>query len=72
MAKFDRLMFRTLFTGTLIPIGLIALAFVLDAAHFSREATWRTCFLHSFWPVLAGIWWGIAVSLIATSRPLLT
>lgn len=121
----DRIRLRMIFTGTLTPLGLIALASVLDSSMFDQEVTWRTCSavhvlmasavgfvnvragarassgdptlqvprfdstwrggaialaiagvvivlqlvnaisLHSFWPVLVAVWWGIALSLFA-------
>jgi len=118
----DRFLFRTLFTASLIPLGLIAVAQILDASELERAATWRissivhllaaplaaffnirdarrgtqaekariprelqrlmrwvllgallvlglqlanAISLHSFWPVLIAVWWGIAVSLSA-------
>ena len=122
-SEFDRILFRSLFTGTLIPLTIIALAFILDASNFERATIWRTCSaiqalailaavllnsrsarsvvsagansqllaflrrggaivpigavlmlalavanamsLHSFWPVLTGVWWAIAVGLLA-------
>jgi hypothetical protein len=118
----DRFLFRTLFTASLIPLGLIAVAQILDASGIERPITWRICStvhllgaplaaffnvrdvrrgtqadidrvrkglqrhmrwvllgallvfglqlanaigLHSFWPVLIAVWWGIALSLSA-------
>ncbi len=105
--------FHTLFRGTLIPLGIIAIASVLDAAALERDQIWRICSAlhsvalcvilasglsgirrgstvplrtwplliasfavlglsiwnalshHSFWPVLAVVWWAIGVSLFA-------
>ncbi len=39
----DLVRFRLLLSATLVPLGLIALAFVLDASDFDRIATWRAC-----------------------------
>jgi len=39
----DRVRFRMLFTGTLTPLGLIALASILDAFQLSQSSIWRTC-----------------------------
>ena len=39
----DRVRFRMLFTGTLIPLTLIALASVLDSSQMSQGSIWRTC-----------------------------
>jgi hypothetical protein len=124
-AEIDHIRFRMLFSGTLTPLCLIALAFILDAAALERSVTWRTCSvvhlltastagflnvragaransgdpnlqvprfnsiwlsgavvllcavlvivlqlfnavsLHSFWPVLVAVWWGIGLSLFA-------
>ena len=36
------LLFRTLFTATLIPLGLVAVAFVLNASMFERAVIWHT------------------------------
>ena len=36
-------LFRTMFRGTLIPLALIALAFILDAASLAEITTWRIC-----------------------------
>jgi hypothetical protein len=41
--EFDRFLFRTLFTATCIPLGLIAVAFILEASAFERATIWRTC-----------------------------
>jgi len=43
--EIDRVRFRMLFTGTLTPLGLIALSFVLDASMIERSAIWQTCSL---------------------------
>jgi hypothetical protein len=113
----DRLsLFPALFRGTLVPLGIIAIASVLDAAGLERSQIWRICsalhsvalcvilanavsairrrgqlaqgmrlpfvgaiavlslsiwnaFIHhSFWPVLAVVWWAIGVSLLAFVR----
>jgi hypothetical protein len=37
----EQIMFRTLFTATLIPLGIIAVAFILDASTFEPTAIWR-------------------------------
>ena len=42
-AEIDRVRFRMLFTGTLTALGLIALAFILDASALERSVTWRSC-----------------------------
>jgi hypothetical protein len=121
----DRFLFRTLFTASLIPLVLIAVAQILDASELERPTTWRisstvhllaaplaaffnirdarrgdqaemaripsfmrwvllgallvlglqlanAISLHSFWPVLIAVWWGIAVSLSAFSSLLFT
>ncbi len=39
----DRLRFRMLFTATLLPMGIIASAFILDAGGVSRGLTWQCC-----------------------------
>lgn len=39
----DRVRFRMLFTATLLPIGIIAIAFILDAAAVDRVSIWRSC-----------------------------
>jgi len=39
----DRMLFRMLFTASLIPLGIIAVAFILDASTFEHPAIWRTC-----------------------------
>ena len=104
-----------LFTGTLLPLGIIALAYVLEAAALEHSLIWRICSsvqastvlaimgltsslrdrselgrgqplvllgafvvmalqftnvvtLHSFWPVLVALWWGIGLSLLAFLR----
>ena len=36
-------LFRMLFTGTLNPLALIAIALILESAAFERAATWRIC-----------------------------
>jgi len=36
-------MFRTLFRGTLIPLAIIALAFILEAASLEAPTIWRIC-----------------------------
>jgi hypothetical protein len=116
-ATADRILFRTLFSGSLLSLGLVGVAFILDAAALDRPTSWRVCslihaacllastvssialsrrggerffrwhrggqvvfvvgvgtlglsianvvILHSFWPLLAVIWWGLAVSLWA-------
>jgi hypothetical protein len=121
----DLIRLRMIFTGTLTPLGLIALASVLDSSMFDQAVIWQTCSavhvlmasaigflnvragaradsgdptlqvprfasiwrggaitlaiavvviflqianaasLHSFWPVLVAVWWGIALSLFA-------
>jgi hypothetical protein len=38
-----RIRFRVLFDCTLTPMGLIGLAFILDAAALERSTTWRIC-----------------------------
>jgi hypothetical protein len=109
------LLFRMLFTGTLIPIGVVAIAHILAAAMLEPPLIWQICSsiqvlsvvgisvmnrlismrselgrggpaiivgalvvasmqvinifsLHAFWPVLAAVWWGIALSLVAFLR----
>lgn len=42
-AGLQPILFRTLFTATLIPLGLIAVAFVMDAAAIEPSVTWRIC-----------------------------
>lgn len=37
----DRVLFRTLFTASLIPLGVVAIAFILEAAAIERTVTWR-------------------------------
>jgi hypothetical protein len=37
----DRFLFRTLFTGSLIPLAIVAIAFILEAAAVERATTWR-------------------------------
>jgi hypothetical protein len=50
---FDRLRFRMLFTATLIPIGIIAFAFILDAGGVNRISIWRSCSsIHAFTALL--------------------
>ena len=44
-SEVDRVRFRMLFTGTITPLGLIALAFVLAAAELAEPLTWRLCSL---------------------------
>ena len=39
----DRFLFRTLFTASLVPLGLVAVAQILDASGFERPTTWRIC-----------------------------
>ena len=39
----DRVLFRTLFTGSLIPLGLVAIALILDAAGLARTTIWQAC-----------------------------
>lgn len=41
--EIDRVRFRMLFTGTLTPLGLIALASVLDASELRPSSIWGTC-----------------------------
>ena len=41
--EIDWVRFRMLFTGSLTPLWLVALAFVLDAAMLARSVTWRIC-----------------------------
>jgi hypothetical protein len=36
-------LFRTLFRGTLTPLGVIALAFILEGANLEEATTWRIC-----------------------------
>ena len=36
-------MFRTLFRGTLTPLAIIALAFILEAASLDEPTSWRIC-----------------------------
>ena len=36
-------LFQTLFRGTLIPLGIIAIASILDAAALERAQIWRIC-----------------------------
>ena len=121
----DRVLFRTLFTASLIPLGLVAIATVFEAAGVQHATIWRLCSathavavsatailnarsaaaarsrepeaqiqrsmfvvrggvvvlvvaflvlclqlanvfsLHTFWPVLVAVWWGLAVSLFS-------
>jgi len=42
-AELNRVTFRTLFTASLLPLGLIAVAFVLEFAGIERPTTWRVC-----------------------------
>jgi hypothetical protein len=125
LGSVEHLRFRMLFTATLIPLGLVSLASILDSYGLDQSATWRICSmvyivaasvtgflnvragarassgdrnlqvprfasiwrggaialavafvvialqlanalsLHSFWPVLIAVWWGIALSLFA-------
>ncbi len=44
-SEVDRVRFRMLFTGTITPLGLIALASVLTAAELAEPLTWRVCSL---------------------------
>ena len=109
------LLFRMLFTGTLVPLGIIALASIFEAAALEHSLIWSICSfvhasavlaimglssslrdgsalgrgqplvllggfgvmalqftnvvsLHSFWPVLVAVWWGISLSLLAFMR----
>ena len=39
----DHLLLRALLSGSLVSLGLIAVAFVLDAAAFEQNLTWRIC-----------------------------
>lgn len=39
--RLDHALFRTLFTASLIPLGIVAIAFILEAAAIERTATWR-------------------------------
>ncbi|MBW2270203.1 MAG: hypothetical protein JRH16_16675 [Deltaproteobacteria bacterium] len=41
--ELDRVRFRRLFSGTLAPLGLVALALILDALGVERSGTWRIC-----------------------------
>jgi len=109
----SRDLFHTLFRGTLVALGIVAIASILDAAALERGQIWRICSAihvvamcailgnalsatrrastvpprmwplligaiavlslsiwnavshHSFWPVLAVVWWAIGVSLFA-------
>jgi hypothetical protein len=42
-AELRRVTFRTLITATLVPLGLIGVAFVLEAGGIQRPAIWRIC-----------------------------
>jgi hypothetical protein len=124
-SEVDRVRFRMLFTGSLIPLGLIAVASVLDSSQLEQTNVWRICSsiyfvcasataflnvraaaraesgdarlrmprfahiwrggaialavavlvlalqlanvvaLHTFWPVLVAVWWGIALGLFS-------
>jgi hypothetical protein len=39
--RVDPVLFRIIFTGTLTPLGLVVIAFLLDAAEFGRPEIWR-------------------------------
>lgn len=41
--ELDQVRFRTLFTGTLCPLGLIAFALILDAFSVEQTVVWRVC-----------------------------
>ncbi len=40
-AQVDPVLFRIIFTGTLTPLGLVVIAFLLDAAEFEHHVVWR-------------------------------
>ena len=42
-ARADSILFPVIFSGTLFPLGFIAIAFIADAAAFDPPATWRIC-----------------------------
>jgi hypothetical protein len=56
----SRALFHTLFRGTLIPLTIIAIASILDAAALERSQVWRVCStLHAvaLGMILVGNWW---------------
>jgi len=47
-SEVDKIRFRMLFTGSLTSLGLIAIAFILDAAESNPASTWLVCSIAYF------------------------